>query len=173
MVVFGCHIMLTRVDVESLQTSHTSHTSQQQSHNTNTQQPPNQPQPDKIPVRERTTPRRQSTRRSSADGTNVDPFVDNFRSATGTTPKRKRKSKVPSWDAVDDDYVELDVDPLDPFSASKKHRATRPAWDFQADDEDVEEDWMPIIALMGCAGLIWLFGMLSNALPAATPSLGM
>lgn len=65
----------------------------------------------------------------------------------------------------------MDADPLDPFSASRRKPKT--SWDYQSDDEEVEEDWIPIAALMGCAGLIWLFGFLSNALPAATPSLGM
>lgn len=102
-----------------------------------------------------------------------DTFVDNFRSSTGSTSRRHRKEKRGTWDAPGDDYVEVEVDPLDPFSASKKRQSTRSAWDSQAEDDEYDEDWVPIVALMGCAGLIWLVGMLGNALPAATPSLGM
>lgn len=125
-----------------------------------------------IPVRERTTPRRTSRRERSRDMYD-DTFADNFRSSTGSAPRRHRQDKSGTWDAADDDYVELEVDPLDPFSASRKRRSTRSSWDLQAEDDEFEEDWVPIIALMGCAGLIWAIGMLSNALPAATPSLGM
>lgn len=125
-----------------------------------------------VPVRERTTPRRTSRRERSGD-MYEDTFVDNFRSSTGSAPRRHRKDKSGTWDAGEDDYVELEVDPLDPFSASRKRRSTRSSWDLQAENDEFEEDWVPIIALMGCAGLIWAIGMLSNALPAATPSLGM
>lgn len=125
-----------------------------------------------IPVRERTTPRRTSVRDRPADSYD-DNFVDNFRSSSGSAPRRRRKDGRRGWDDPDDDYVEVDVDPLDPFSASNKRQSTRSAWDSQGEDDEYDEDWIPIIALMGCAGLIWLVSMLGNALPAATPSLGM
>lgn len=64
------------------------------------------------------------------------------------------------------------MDPFDPFSASNRHSTTRSPWsDLQ--EEAKNEDWYPILIIMSAGGLLWLFGLLSNALPAATPSLGM
>lgn len=127
-----------------------------------------------IPVRERTTPRRESQRRGQPDYIrSEDTFADSFRSSSGSTPRRRKKDSGDRWDRSDEDYVEVDADPFDPFSAAKARRPAGRGWDFRADDEAPDEDWIPIVALMGCAGLIWLFGILSNALPAATPSLGM
>lgn len=127
---------------------------------------------DDIPVEERTTPRRTSTSERPS-GIYDDNFVDSFRSSSGSTSRRRKKTSSEGWDRPDEEYVEVDVDPLDPFSASNKRQSTRSAWDSQAEDEEYDEDWIPIVALMGCAGLIWLVSMLGNALPAATPSLGM
>jgi hypothetical protein len=73
----------------------------------------------------------------------------------------------------EEDYVYVDVDPLDPFSPGRSRDA--PKWTSSpfADDNLGEDDWIPIAGLLGVASLVWLFGVLSNAVPAAAPSLGM
>lgn len=127
---------------------------------------------DGIPIRERSTSRRVASRRESAQYYSPDPFADTFRSSTGAGTNRTRKDPN-SWTATEDDYVEVDVDPLDPFSASKRRKTTRTSWESTDEEDETQEEWFPILALMGVAGLIWFIGLLSNALPAATPSLGM
>lgn len=86
---------------------------------------------------------------------------------------------------MDDDYVRVDVDPLDPFSparaASERNRSRQNASfipglvaNGRRDDvDDGGDDWLPLIAIFGLAGSLWLFGVLSNALPAAGPTVGM
>lgn len=129
---------------------------------------------DDIPIRERNTPRKVPTRQRTNIGAATGAFDSSFASSSRATAARVRRDAWDSWQADDDDFVEVDVDPLDPFSVSKKRSTTRSSWDSsEIDDDDIEEDWVPIMALAGFAGLLWLFGVLSNALPAATPSLGM
>lgn len=125
-------------------------------------------------MRERTTPRRTAPQATdSSRSYPSDPFAES------TRPGNNRGSSARSatdagWEASEDDYVEVDVDPLDPFSATKRRRSTRSAWGADDFDEDeARDDWFPILMICGFAGLVWLFGVLSNALPAATPSLGM
>jgi hypothetical protein len=73
----------------------------------------------------------------------------------------------------EEDYVFVDVDPLDPFSPGRARDA--PKWTSSpfVDNNLGEDDWIPIAALLGVASVVWLFGVLSNAIPAAAPSLGM
>lgn len=126
-----------------------------------------------IPVRERTTQRRVPNRSDEPKYYSTDPFADAFRSpGTRRAKKKEGKGKETGWEPLDEDYVEVDVDPFDPFSASNRSHTTRTSWS-ELDDDYGREDWYPIFLIMGFAGLVWIFGLLSNALPAATPSLGM
>lgn len=135
---------------------------------------------DDIPVRERTTSRRTSTRNKSPKYYSTDPFADAYRSSgpkytSSSTQTSQSTSEMPAtgWQPDKEDFVEVDVDPFDPFSASSRRKqTTRSSW-TELEDSNNREDWYPIFLIMGFAGVVWLFGLLSNALPAATPSLGM
>jgi hypothetical protein len=73
----------------------------------------------------------------------------------------------------------VDVDPLDPFSAARDRGA--PRWgggggaDGDADkwEDGTDEDWLPLAALMGVAGFMWLASVLGNMIPATTPVVGL
>lgn len=78
-----------------------------------------------------------------------------------------------AWDARRDDYVDMNVDPLDPFTATSHRQTTRDGvWDPTGGDDD-GEDWVPIFGLVGVMSVLWLLSVLGNALPTASPSLGM
>lgn len=130
----------------------------------------------RVPIRERVTPRRVAHRRESSQYDSGDPFTDTFRSSGG---RRRKRDSIGDWSAAEEDYVEVDVDPLDPFSAANRNGSSRSSWDSSSwDSPDSEQDndndeWFPLVAIMGIAGLVWVLGLLGNALPAATPSLGM
>lgn len=89
---------------------------------------------------------------------------------------RSPRAGGPAPAGLDDECVRVDVDPLDPFSPARG----RPFEDgdragpLALDDEDgAADDWAPFVALFGLAGVMWLFGVLSNALPAASPTVGL
>lgn len=97
-------------------------------------------------------------------------------------------------DDPNDEYIDVDVDPFDAFSASrynrryqKRRNKKRNSFEFDDLDEDDEgeggwdwggggrgiwggmkdkADWIPIAMVMGFGTLVWLYGLLSNvALP--------
>lgn len=78
-----------------------------------------------------------------------------------------------TWRAREEDVIELNVDPLDPFTATKYAQTTREGlWEAATGDGD-GDDWIPIFGVVGVATIIWLLSVLGNALPTAAPSLGM
>lgn len=121
-------------------------------------------------MRERTTPRRAARARPVERD---EPWNDRGE-ARAEASRARRRANSSGWDASGDDYVDVDVDPLDPFTATKHRRSTRSQWDsVDMEEDEVDEDWIPILALVGVGGFIWMCGMLGNVIPAATPSLGM
>lgn len=128
-----------------------------------------------IPVRDRSTEPRTSSRTDYPRYESADPFADAFRSSStraGSQGRKRTSSNADGWNPSKEDFVEVEVDPFDPFSASNRRASTRSSWS-EVEEEAKNEDWYPIAMIMGFAGLLWLFGVMSNALPAATPSLGM
>lgn len=131
-----------------------------------------------MPVRDRTTTPRTPTQ-SAGDQRyySADPFADAFRSsnpratASSSSSASSSSPHTAGWEASKDDYVEVDVDPFDPFSASNRNASTRSSW--PDDEEEANDDWYPILLVMGFAGVLWVVGLITNALPAATPSVGM
>ncbi len=117
-------------------------------------------------MRERSTPKRRAARSGAA----------NAGSAAGVgvgVGVGAASSASESWGAREEDVVELNVDPLDPFTATKHAATTREGlWQAAAGDGD-GEDWLPIFGVVGVASIIWLLSVLGNALPTASPSLGM
>jgi hypothetical protein len=144
------------------------------SQNAEAQQPQPQPQHDlgqqEVPLRARKTNKRVG--RGGRPQSQSDPY--DAPSARSTTSAFRNPRTRPS-SAADDDYVVVDVDPLDPFSASRGPNA--PRWGAGDDDggfdDPTDEDWLPIAALMGVAGLLWLASVLGSALPAASPVVGL
>lgn len=95
------------------------------------------------------------------------------RTASQRVYRGERPGNRAVWNGKDDDVVDLNVDPLDPFTASSHPRTTRDGvWDPSGGDDD-SEDWVPILGLVGIASVLWLLSVLGNALPTASPSLGM
>lgn len=76
-------------------------------------------------------------------------------------------------DPSENDYVRVDIDPLDPFSPGR--RPNSPQWSSSSfgGDSGTSDDWLPLLAVVGIATFMWICGVLGNALPAATPTLGM
>lgn len=106
----------------------------------------------------------------------ADPFADAYRSSGPQSPENATAARqTVGWNASKEDYVDVDVDPFDPFSASGPRPArTRTSWaDLDDNDESSNDDWYPLIFVMGLAGVLWLAGVVGNALPAATTSAGM
>lgn len=139
------------------------------------------------PYRARTTEKRVATSRpgSWAAPPQASPPVPPPEEPRGTTAAAFRSPRSSAPPPPEDDYVRVDVDPLDPFSparaASERSRSRKnspfpPGLIRSGAGDDVDDggdDWIPLIALFGLAGSIWLFGILSNALPAAGPTVGM
>lgn len=111
-----------------------------------------------MPVRERRTQRRVPKERVP------------YRSGKSKDARTWGTARPTAWDADENDYVEINVDPLDPFTATSHTRSTRSLWD---EEEVGQEDWVPIFGLMGIAAIIWLCSVIGNTLPASAPSLGM
>lgn len=134
-----------------------------------------------MPIRPRTTqPRVLKSLSTDAESGpryyTADPFADAYRSSGARSPRTATSSRqTVGWDATKEDYVNVDVDPFDPFSASEPRPSTRSPWaDLDSDgDSTSNDDWYPLIFIMGFAGVLWLAGILTNALPAATTSVGM
>lgn len=135
-----------------------------------------------VPVRQRTTPRRTVKpfggvgAQSRPRYYTADPFADVYRSSSPRSPENATTARqTVGWDARKEDYVDVDVDPFDPFSASgPRPSRTRSPWaELDNDDESPNEDWYPLLFVMGLAGVLWLAGIVGNALPAATTSAGM
>lgn len=134
-----------------------------------------------VPVRQRTTPRRTV---KPPDGVGAqtrpryytaDPFADAYRSSSPKSPENATAARqTVGWDANKEDYVDVDVDPFDPFSASgPRPSRTRSSWADLDNDDDSNGDWYPLLFVMGLAGVMWLASIVGNAIPAATTSVGM
>jgi len=125
----------------------------------------NSDQPEvKIPVRERRTPRRRATRTDADDG---------WQQPVGAGVKNNNTYQYGGAGGREDDYVEMNVDPLDPFTASSHRRTTRDGiWDPTGGAED-GEDWIPIFGVVGVASIVWLFSVLGGVVSTGAPSLGM
>lgn len=117
-----------------------------------------------IPVRERRTARRQSARpHREPEDRPVGAAANSF----------FRRGTPAGWEASADDFTDVNVDPLDPFTATSHRKTTRDGiWDPTGGERD-GEDWMPIFGLVGFASLLWLLSVMGNALPTAAPSLGL
>jgi hypothetical protein len=110
---------------------------------------------DSVPFRARKTAKRVAARRRAQSAA----------SAFGS-----RRSAPPE---TDDEYVYVDVDPLDPFSPGRSRDAPKWSPSLVSDEDSDAEEWMPFAAVVGIASVMWLLGVLGNAVPSATPSLGM
>lgn len=72
-------------------------------------------------------------------------------------------------DDYDDEFVDVDVDPFDPFSASRYGRGRNrrgtpgsPPWRDGGFGMKDKQDWVPIFMVMGLGTLLWLFGLFSH-----------
>lgn len=119
-----------------------------------------------IPVRERrTAPRRRSASRADAEPVGASSVYNNSNSYNDASYNGGKEG--------DYDYVEMNVDPLDPFTATSHRRTTRDGiWDPKGGADD-GEDWIPIFGVVGVASIVWLLSVLGGVVSTGAPSLGM